>query len=133
MADFQPQVFVGNPRLDGVCPQTPSALSLLEGEPLWSFLQRSSPQQDLRPNLVPPQTAEAKRAKDRSFSAELGVCYLSLCDAVDDGLQGLLRVTLEDPLHAAGSGSQGLLHRHVQLVVVFLSCQVLENRKETTP
>lgn len=46
--------------------------------------------------------------------------YLGLGDAVDDGLQGFVRVTLEDALHAAGSGGNGLPHRHVQVVVVFL-------------
>lgn len=55
------------------------------------------------------------------------VSYLSLSDAVDDGLQGLIRVTLEDSLHAAGSGGDGLLHRHVQVVVVFLGCEVLDD------
>lgn len=59
--------------------------------------------------------------------------YLSLCDAVDDGLQCFVRVTLEDSLHAACSGGNGLLHRHVQVVVVFLGCEVLNDAsKEKT-
>lgn len=57
--------------------------------------------------------------------------YLSLCDAVDDGLQCFVAVTLEDSLDTAGSGGNGLPHRHVQVVVVFLGCKVLNRvRKE---
>lgn len=57
--------------------------------------------------------------------------YLSVCDAVDDGLQCFMRVTLEDPLHPADSGSNGLLHGHVQVVVVFLCSEVLKDRHRT--
>ena len=46
--------------------------------------------------------------------------YLSHSDAVYDGLQGLVGVTLEDPLHGAGPAGQRLLHAHVQVVVVLL-------------
>lgn len=59
-------------------------------------------------------------------------CYLRLCDAVDDGLQRLVAVTLQDSLHAAGSVGERLPHRHVQFVVVFLGCQVLKSGKEST-
>jgi hypothetical protein len=48
--------------------------------------------------------------------------YLSLSDAVYDGLQGLVGVTLEDPLHRAGPACQCLLHAHVQVVVTLLGC-----------
>lgn len=60
----------------------------------------------------------------------LPVCYLSHRDAVDDGLQCFVRVTLEDSLHAAGSGGDGLPHRHVQVVVVFLGGEVLNDEKD---
>ncbi len=53
------------------------------------------------------------------------MCYLGLCNAVNDGLQCLVLVTLEDTFHTAGSGGNGLPHRHVQIVVVFLGCKVL--------
>lgn len=56
-------------------------------------------------------------------------CYLCLCDAVDDGLQRLVAVTLQDSLHAAGSVGECLPHRHVQFVVVFLGCQVLNQER----
>lgn len=55
-----------------------------------------------------------------------GGAYLRLGDAVDDGLQRLVAVTLKDSLHAAGPGRQRLSHRHVELVVVLLGRQVLE-------
>lgn len=58
------------------------------------------------------------------------VCYLSLSDAVNDGLQRFMRVTLQHPLHAAGSGRDGLPHRHVQVVVVLLGRQVLQETKK---
>lgn len=61
------------------------------------------------------------------------MCYLSLCNAVDDGLERFMRVTLEDSFHTAGSGGNGLPHCHVQVVVVFLGCEVLKHRiKEKT-
>lgn len=56
-------------------------------------------------------------------------CYLSLCNAIDDGLQCFMRVTFEDTLHTAGSGGNGLPHRHVQVVVVFLGGEILNDVK----
>lgn len=59
------------------------------------------------------------------------VRYLGFCDAVDDGLQRFVTVTFEDSLDTAGSGGESLPHRHAQVVVVLLGCEVLDhsNRK----
>lgn len=59
------------------------------------------------------------------------VHHLGSGDAVDHDLQGLVGVTLEDSFHTAGSGGDGLPHRHVQVVVVLLGSEVLKNRKQT--
>lgn len=55
--------------------------------------------------------------------------YLGFRDAVDDGLQRFMTVTFEDSLDTAGSGCEGLPHRHAQVVVVFLGCKVLDHSK----
>lgn len=60
-----------------------------------------------------------------------GSTHLCLGDAVDDGLQRLMAVTLEDSLHAAGPRRQRLAHRHGELVVVLLGRQVLQEEEET--
>lgn len=57
------------------------------------------------------------------------VRYLGFCDAVDDGLQRFVTVTFEDSLDTAGSGGESLPHRHAQVVVVFLGCEVLGHSK----
>lgn len=77
-------------------------------------------------NLLLPVTS----AHENSLCVT-GLClveYLSICDAVDDGLQRFMRVTLDDPLHPADSGSNGLVHAHVQIVVVLLCSKVLKDR-----
>lgn len=61
---------------------------------------------------------------------EQHVRYLSFCDTVNDGLQRFMAVTFEDSLHAASSGRDGLPHRHVQVVVGFLRCEVLKDTRE---
>lgn len=51
--------------------------------------------------------------------------YLSLNQTVDDGFQRLVLVTLEDTLKVVGAVLQRPCHRHIQVVVGLLSCQVL--------
>lgn len=51
--------------------------------------------------------------------------YLGLDQAVDDGFQRLVLVTLEDALEVVGAVLQRPRHRHIQVVVGLLSCQVL--------
>lgn len=61
--------------------------------------------------------------------SDCSVCYLSPCDAVDDSLQCFVTVTFEDSFYTASSGGNGLPHRHVQVVVVFLGGKVLNHVK----
>ena len=56
--------------------------------------------------------------------------YLSLHDAVHDGLQGLQLVALHDSLKVLGAVLQRLGHRDVQVVVRFLRRQVLQNGQQ---
>lgn len=72
---------------------------------------------------------QARRGQSQGAGPE-GATYLCLGDAVDDGLQRLVAVTLEDSLHAAGPGRQRLAHRHVELVVALLGRQVLDEESK---
>lgn len=51
--------------------------------------------------------------------------YLSFDDALNDGVQGFVRVALDHPLDETRAPAGGLLHGHVQVVVGLLGSEVL--------
>lgn len=76
--------------------------------------------------VQPPRVHRTDRARS------VRVRYLSFRDPVDDGLQRFVAVTFEDSFHAASSGSNGLPHCHIQVIVGFLRRQVLHHVRRTT-